>query len=167
LKFESFAPLGATQVNTSKRWIKVPSSICFVNSYVALWALGWHVTDYAPSRRRFLATLRARRNRPIGCGDARPYVLAIERIPCGRASERRRSKFFGTSPNDFKIVASSKVPMFGLPLRLNARAPALADATSPRPAGSQPVRWALLSYRQAPRRLPSSQMAGPLQRKMG
>jgi hypothetical protein len=33
---------------------------------------------------------------------------------------------FGTSPNDFKIVASLKFPMFGSPLRLNARAPALA-----------------------------------------
>ena len=38
------------------------------------------------------------------------------------------SKFSGTSPNVFKIVASPKFPIFGSPLRLNASAPALAGS---------------------------------------
>ena len=38
----------------------------------------------------------------------------------GLGSSRHSSyKFFGTSPNDLKIVASSKFPVFGPPLRLN------------------------------------------------
>ena len=72
------------------------------------------------------------------------------------------SKFVGTSPNDFKIVASLKFPMFGSPLRLNASAPALVPATSTRPAGSRPLRWASLGLRRALRRLPSSQTAACL-----
>ena len=38
------------------------------------------------------------------------------------------SKFSGTSPNVFKIVASPKFPMLGSPLRLNASAPELAGS---------------------------------------
>jgi hypothetical protein len=38
------------------------------------------------------------------------------------------SKFSGTSPNVFKIVALPKFPMLGSPLRLNASAPELAGS---------------------------------------
>jgi hypothetical protein len=35
------------------------------------------------------------------------------------------SRVFGTSPNDFSTEGSPKSPLFGLPVRLKARAPAL------------------------------------------
>jgi hypothetical protein len=45
------------------------------------------------------------------------------------SNDHSSSKFAGSSPNDFKIVASLKLPMFGSPLCLKARAPTLAASS--------------------------------------
>ena len=55
---------------------------------------------------------------------ARVHVQSRLSCSCIHSS----SKFLGTPPNDFKIVALSKFPMLGSPLRLNASAPALAGS---------------------------------------